>query len=42
MRYCNIKFHKIPSNVGSDMFHEDGQADMTKLLVGFSQSGERA
>jgi hypothetical protein len=33
-KYSNIKFHKIRPE-GADLFHADGQTDMTKLIVAF-------
>jgi len=30
-----IKFHKNPCPVGAEIFHADGQRDMTNLIVAF-------
>jgi hypothetical protein len=36
-KYSDIKFTKI-SPVGAELFHADGQTDMTKLIVVFRNS----
>jgi len=50
-KYSNIKFYENPSTgrrvvpcgrTDRQLFHADGQTDMTKLTVGFSRFCERA
>ena len=36
-KYSNIKFREN-SSVGAQLFHADGQADMTKLIIAFRNS----